>query len=144
MKNQYFKFASLFFFIVISNAIISQYKPTSKPTYWSAVWSEYNSPEFFLSIAASSPHGFKHPVLALQYRQFFHIHFTCHYSKPETGKKNKNFIRKKNHFWSIYFFTFFKMVHESMTTAKVQEQAPDFTVLILTRQQPLLTANSSK
>ena len=31
MKNQYFKFASLFFFIVISNAIIAQDKPTSKP-----------------------------------------------------------------------------------------------------------------
>ena len=31
MKNQYFKFASLFFFIVISNAIIAQRKPTSKP-----------------------------------------------------------------------------------------------------------------
>ena len=31
MKNQYFKFASLFFFIVISNVIIAQDKPTSKP-----------------------------------------------------------------------------------------------------------------
>ena len=31
MKNQYFKFASLFFFIVISNAIIAQDKHTSKP-----------------------------------------------------------------------------------------------------------------
>ena len=31
MKNQYFKFASLFFFIVISYAIIAQDKPTSKP-----------------------------------------------------------------------------------------------------------------
>ncbi len=31
MKNQYFKFASLFFLVVISNAIIAQRKPTSKP-----------------------------------------------------------------------------------------------------------------
>ena len=31
MKNQYFKFASLFFLVVISNAIIAQDKPTSKP-----------------------------------------------------------------------------------------------------------------
>jgi len=31
MKNQYFKFSSLFFIIVISNAIIAQDKPTSKP-----------------------------------------------------------------------------------------------------------------
>jgi len=31
MKNQYFKFASLFFLVVISNAIIAQDKPTRKP-----------------------------------------------------------------------------------------------------------------
>jgi iduronate 2-sulfatase len=31
MKNQYFKFASLFFLVVISNAVIAQGKPTSKP-----------------------------------------------------------------------------------------------------------------
>ena len=31
MKNQYFKFATFFFLVVISNAIIAQRKPTSKP-----------------------------------------------------------------------------------------------------------------